>query len=261
MWPQLASFGNLLQAARGAAAGKRSRPDVASFILNLEGELFRLQRELIEGSYRPGLYRSFLVRDPKPRFISAAPFRDRVVHHALTQVLEPVFEKRSSKDSFACRKGFGTHRALARARMGVRRYSYVLKCDITRYFASIDHEILKSILSRTIKCGPTLELAAKIIDGSNPQEAAIAYFPGDSLFTPYERRRGLPLGNQTSQFFANLYLNPLDQLVARELKPRVYVRYVDDFLLFGCSKAELQEMHAHIRDSLCNCKQFNAGQI
>lgn len=261
LWPGLTAFSNLVQAAKNAAVGKRTRPDVASFILDLEGELFRLQRELLHGSYRPGLYRSFLVRDPKPRFISAAPFRDRVVHHALTQVLEPVFEKRFSKDSFACREGFGTHRALARARTGVRRCPYVLKCDITKYFASIDHAILKGILARTIKCTPTLNLAARIIDGSNPQEEVIAYFPGDSLFTPWERRRGLPLGNQTSQFFANVYLNPLDQLINRELKPPVYVRYVDDFLLFGFSKAELQEVHVHIRDSLSGLRlQLHPGK-
>ena len=109
LWPELISFTNLLKAAKCAAAGKRKRPDVAVFLLNLETELTRLQRELREGCYQPGPYRTFLVREPKPRTISAAPFRDRVVHHALTQMLEPVFERRFTKDSFACRKGMGTH--------------------------------------------------------------------------------------------------------------------------------------------------------
>lgn len=254
LWAELTSFANLLAAAQKAAAGKRSRPDVAAFTLNLEGELLRLQRELVDGTYQPGPYRSFVVRDPKPRLISAAPFRDRVVHHALTQLLEPIFERRFSKDSFACRRGMGTHRALAVARAGARRYPWVLKCDIRKYFAAIDHEILKGMLARVVKCRPTLDLAARIIDGSNPQEEVFIYFPGDDLFTPYERRRGLPLGNQTSQFFANVYLNPLDQLVNRELQPRLYVRYVDDFLLFEESKQRLRDMREALRRALSDLR-------
>lgn len=247
LWPSIVSFENLLAAAHAAAAGKGRRPDVAAFNLNLEGELLQLRRELTSGSYLPGHYRTFTIQDPKPRHISAAPFRDRVVHHALTRVVEPIFERRFSKDSFACRKGFGTHRALGRAKEGARRYPYVLKCDIRKYFASIDHQILKSLLARAVKCGPTLELAAVIIDGSNEQERVVAYYPGDDLFTPYERRRGLPLGNQTSQFLANVYLDPLDQFIARQLKPRMFARYVDDFIVFDESKARLREILGEIR--------------
>jgi len=239
-----------LLAARRAAAGKRSRPDVAAFLLDLEPQLVALQHELRNASYTPGPYRCFPIRDPKPRLISAAPFRDRVVHHALTQVLEPVFEKRFSKDSFACRKGCGTHRALARAKEGARRCRYVLKFDIRKYFPSIDHAILKDLLARAVKCRPTLDLAARIIDASNPQEPVAAYFPGDDLFTPFERLRGLPLGNQTSQFFANVYLNPLDQAVNRRLRPDLYARYVDDFVLFGDSKARLAGLRACIDEEL-----------
>lgn len=242
LWPQVVSFENLICAARAAARGKRSRPDVAWFLLNLEPELVRLQRSLETGEYRPGEYRTFTVREPKPRLISAAPFRDRVVHHALTRVLEPVFERRFVTNSFACRKGKGTHRALASAAQGSHRFRYVLKCDIQKYFASIDHAILNELLARVVKCRCTLDLAARIVDGSNRQEEAISYFPGDTLFTPYERRRGLPLGNQTSQFFANVYLNPLDHFVVRELRPDLYARYVDDFLLFSNDKATLREM-------------------
>ena len=254
LWGRLISFPNLLTAGQRAAAGKRTRPDVAAFLLDLEWELLRLQRELKDGSYRPGAYRTFLVREAKPRLISAAPFRDRVVHHALTQVLEPIFERRFSKDSFACRKGFGVHLALARARWGAARHRFVLKCDVRKYFPSIDHEILKGLLWHAVKCRPTLDLAARIIDASNPQEEANWYFPGDDLFTPQERRRGLPLGNQTSQFFANVYLDPLDQMVTRVLKPDVYVRYVDDFLLFGDTKDRLHEMGARVEDELCRLR-------
>jgi len=239
LWRQLTSFENLLQAAHRAAAGKRRRPDVAAFLMNLEGEVLAIQRELIEGTYRPGPYHNFVVTHPKRREISAARFRDRVVHHALTRVIEPIFERRFSRDSFACRKGFGTHRALSGARMGAAKYRYALKGDVRKYFASIDHEILKQLLARVIKCKPTLELAGRIIDGSCPQEEIISYFPGDDLFTPFERRRGLPLGNQTSQFFANVVLDQLDQFVNRQLRPGLYARYVDDFLLFDDSRERL----------------------
>jgi len=152
--------------------------------------------------------------------------------------------------SFASRKGFGQHRALRLARDACQRYDYVLKCDIRKYFPSIDHAILKDLIERVIKCPRTLELVGRIIDSSNEQEEVIEYFPGDSLFTPFERRRGLPIGNQTSQFFANVYLNPLDHFAMRELRPGLYLRYVDDFVLFGSDKKELRSMAERIREFL-----------
>lgn len=118
LWPDLTSFANLLRAAESAAAGKRKRPDVAAFLMNLEPALMQLRRELLDGSYQPGPYRTFAILDPKPRRISAAPFRDRVVHHALTNILEPIFERKFSNHSFACRVGKGTHKALEAAREG-----------------------------------------------------------------------------------------------------------------------------------------------
>lgn len=257
LWPRVVSFSNLTGAAHAAALGKRFRPDVAAFLLDLEGEVLRLQRELADGSYAPGPYRCFEVREPKPRLISAAPFRDRVVHHALTRVLEPIFERRFTRDSFACRRGFGTHRALAQAKEGCRRFRYALKCDVVKFFASIDHELLKALLGRVVKCQRTLDLAARVIDCSSAQPEAAAYFPGDDLFTPHVRRRGLPLGNQTSQFFANVYLNPLDHFVSRVLEPCLYVRYVDDFVLFGDDKDGLRDMRARIEEFLCDLRLRN----
>ena len=254
LWPQLTSWENLLEAAHAAARGKRKRPDVALFLRDLEPNLCALQRELVQGGYRPGPYKAFWIRDPKPRQISAASFRDRVVHHALTRVLEPIFEPRFTAKSFASRKGFGQHKALELARAACRRYTYVLKCDIRKYFPSLDHVILKELLGRAIKCRPTLDLAARIIDGSNPQEASIAYYPGDDLFTPHERRHGLPIGNQTSQFFSNVYLNSLDHFVLRELRPAVYLRYVDDFVLFDDDRSRLRHMHSAIADFLAELR-------
>ncbi|MGC9948509.1 MAG: reverse transcriptase/maturase family protein [Bryobacteraceae bacterium] len=246
LWPQVTSWENLLASALAAARGKRKRPDVARFLFNLEPNLCALQRELLDGTWRPGEYRTFWIRDPKPRMISAAPFRDRVVHHAVTRVLESVFEPRFTASSFASRKGFGQHQALRKARAACARYKYVLKCDVRKYFPSMDHLILKELLARAIKCKPTLELVSAIVDGSNAQEEVSAVFPGDTLFTRLERRKGLPIGNQTSQFFANVYLNALDHFVLRELRPALYLRYVDDFAIFGDDKAELARMRRAI---------------
>ncbi len=250
LWPLLTSWPNLVQALERAALGKRSRPDVARFVIDWEPRVLELQRDLEDGSYRPAGYLTFRVTDPKPRLISAAPFRDRVVHHALTQMLEPVFEPRFVDQSYACRTGFGTHRAVEAAHAACAAFPYVLQCDVRKFFPSIDHPILKSQLAKAVKCRPTVGLAERIIDGSNPQEPVHLYFPGDDLFTPSERRHGLPLGNQTSQFFANVYLNDLDQFVLREIQPRVYCRYVDDFLLFHEDKGFLRDARRRVEAHL-----------
>ena len=246
LWDTLTAWTSLTLALRRAAAGKRSRPDIAAFMLEWEPRLVALRRELTDGTYLPGRYRTFRVWEPKSRLISAAPFRDRVVHHALTQVLEPVFEPRFTAQSYACRTGFGTHKAIEACAAACRAFPFALKGDIRKYFPSIDHEILKSQLARAVKCRRTLDLAGRIIDGSNPQESVQAWFEGDDLFSPLERRRGLPLGNQTSQFFANVYLNEFDHFVLRQIRPRAYCRYVDDFLLFHEDKQFLADARARI---------------
>jgi retron-type reverse transcriptase len=217
LFERVCSFLNLLEAARLASRGKRFRPNVAAFSLNLEEELYQLRQELLSQSYRPGPYRTFFVCDKKPRFISAAPFRDRVVHHALCQVIEPIFERRFLYDSYACRKGKGTHAAVERASSYARRFRYVLKCDVEKYFPSIDHAVLLALIVEQIWDEGALWLIRTILAGSNPQPEAVAYFPGDDLFKPFERRRGIPNGNRTSQFFANVYLDTLDHYVKEEL--------------------------------------------
>jgi retron-type reverse transcriptase len=261
LWQQVTSWENLLASAQAAARGKRARPDVARFLHDLEPNLCRLQRELLAGEWVPGEYRVHWIRDPKPRMISAAPFRDRVVHHALTRVLETVFEPRFTAHSFASRKGFGQHQALEKAREACAQFKYVLKCDIRKYFPSMDHGVLKALLAKAIKCKPTLALTFAIIDGSNQQEEVPSLFPGDTLFTRFERRQGLPIGNQTSQFFANVYLNALDHFVLRELRPALYLRYVDDFVLFSDDKAELVQMRRAIVERLEALRlDLNAGK-
>jgi hypothetical protein len=196
-WPQGISFEALLRAAEQACKGKRFRPGVAAFHFHLEPELWKLHEELSTKTYRPGGYRTFVIREPKPRQISAAPYRDRVVHHALVNVLEPIYERSFIADSYACRKGKGTHAAVRRCQHFARRFRYVLKADVQKFFPSLDHEILKALVARKIKDPDVLWLVGQIIDGSNPQEEVVNHFPGDDLFTSTERRRGIPIGNQS----------------------------------------------------------------
>ena len=232
LFDAIVSFPALSAAARRAAVGKHTKPGASAFLANREKEVLRLERELQGGSYRPGRYRTIEIFDPKHRMVSAAPFRDRVVHHAFCAVCDPIFERGFIHDSYANRKGKGTHRAVARYEKFRDRFRYVLRCDIYRYFPAIDHEILKRDLRRRIACPRTLALADRIIDASNPQEPVHLHYPGDGLFTPWERRRGLPIGNLTSQFFANVYLDGLDHFCKEVLRAKGYVRYVDDFALF-----------------------------
>lgn len=246
LFDKIVSFENLLSAAHNAARGKREKTCVMSFFFKLEENLFQLQDKLASGSYRTANYHTFHIYEPKSRLISAAPFRDRVVHHALMNIIDPLLERSFIFDSYANRKEKGTHKAIHRYQQFLRKYEFVLKCDIKRYFPSIDFAVLKKLIRERIACKETLRLIDRIIDGSNPQEQVFDYFPGDTLFTPFERRKGLPLGNLTSQLFANYYLNPMDHFVKEVLKCKAYLRYVDDFALFAPSKMELWEWKKEI---------------
>jgi retron-type reverse transcriptase len=246
LWERLISFDNLFQAALKARRGKRYRPSVLAFHDNLERELLRLQEELAAKTYRPGPYRAFHIYEKKKRLISAAPYQDRVVHHALTRVLEPVFERSFIPDTYACRKGKGTSAAVDRCQQLARRFDYVLKADVQKFFPSMDHAVLKGLVARRVKDPDVLWLVEQIIDHSNPQEEVQHWFAGDDLFAPAERRRGLPLGNQTSQFLANVSLDPLDHFVRDALGAGAYLRYVDDFLVFGHDKRRLAEVRERL---------------
>ncbi len=235
LFERITEFGNLLAASRRAARGKRDRPSVARFEFYLERELIVLQEELTAGRYQPGTFFTFEVRDPKRRAICAAPFRDRVVHHAVCGVLEPVFERRAIFDSYACRQGKGTHAAIARAQQFARRSACFAKCDVRRFFASVDHRVLQTLLRRLFKDAPLLALLDRII----------AHAPPDA-----DPGRGLPIGNLTSQHFANLYLGELDHHLKDRLGVRGYLRYMDDMLLFADDKATLQLWLAELRTVL-----------
>lgn len=248
LWSEVTSFENLLLAFRKASLGKRGKASVAAFEYHLEENLFGLQEELRSGVYRPGTYSNFHIHEPKKRLISAAPFRDRVVHHALCNVIGPLFERQFISDTYANRVGKGTHRALDRCTEFMRRFTYVLSLDVRQFFPAIDHAVLLDILCRTIVDERTLDLAARIIAGGvgiQADEYDMVYFPDDDLFAVC-RPRGLPIGNLTSQFWANVYLNGLDHFIKRDLKCHGYVRYVDDLLLFADDKATLHAWRSEV---------------
>jgi len=256
LYLQICTWENLYLAWRKARKGKRGRVPAATFEFDLEANLLQLQRELETRTYRPGPYTSFYIHDPKRRLISAAPFRDRVVHHALCNLVEPLFERRFIFDSYANRVGKGTHRALDRCQRFARRFRYVLQCDVRQFFPSIDHAILKETLGRVIADPDVMWLVDRILEsgvGVLSEEYEMVYFPGDDLFAA-SRPRGLPIGNLTSQFWANCYLNPFDYFVKRELRCKGYLRYVDDFLLFADDKRRLWAWRERVVDRLARLR-------
>lgn len=254
LWSDILAWDNLCLAARRAQRGKRFRGNVLAFNYTREGELLKLRQELQTQTYQPGDYRTFRINDPKPRLISAAPYRDRVVHHALCNVIVPLIEGSLIDDTYANRLGYGTHRALRRFVKFARSHRYILQCDIYKYFPSIDHEILKGIVRQHLKCPDTLWLLDTVIDHSNPQEPVTDYYPGDDLLTPFIRRKGLPIGNLTSQFLANVYLNQFDHWCKETLKAKSYLRYVDDFALFSDDRNFLSQAKVAIAAQLTHLR-------
>ena len=232
LFEQMVTFDNLLRAARKAVQGKKDRPPVAHFYFHLEPELLRLEEELKTGAYMPRPYRSFMVYEPKPRQICAADIRDRVVHHAICNVIGPIFEKYAIHDSYACREDKGTHRAIRRAQEFSRTYCYFLKLDVRKFFGSVDHQRLKERLGRQFKDPQLLTLLHRLIDHPIPAGTA---------------GQGMPIGNLTSQHFGNFYLGHLDHFVKDELGIKGYLRYMDDMLLFGDDKAELHHICSQVR--------------
>lgn len=262
----MVTWENLLESYRKAARGKRGRSAAATFEFKLADRLLELQAELVNGSYQPGAYQHFVIHEPKRRLISAAPFRDRVVHHALCHIIEPLFEARFYQHSYANRKGKGTHQAVDQLQRYAHRYRYVLRLDIVQHFPSLDHAILKQALHQVIVDPQVRQLIAVILqsgEGVLANEYDMVYFPGDSLFASL-RPRGLPIGNLTSQFWSNCYLNDLDWFVVRELGCPAYLRYVDDFALFADSKQQLWRWREQITTFLAGLRltiHENSAQV
>lgn len=232
LFDQLTSFENLILAGRKASKGKRAKRAVAKFIFDLEKEVIQIQEELLAGTYWPSPYNVFEIREPKVRRICASTFRDRVVHHAICNLLEPIFERRFIGDSFACRRGKGTHMALRRCQEFARSHRFFLKCDVRKFFDSVDHGVLKSRLGRVVGDQRFLNLLKLIVDHSAPG---------------IQQGVGIPIGNLTSQNFANFYLDVLDHHVKDRLAVKGYVRYMDDFICFSDSKEHLQTLLNEIR--------------
>jgi len=256
LYPKVYAWENLLLAWRKARKGKRGHPPAATFELNVAENLLEIQRELIEKSYEPGAYVSFTIHEPKRRLISAAPFRDRVVHHALCNVIEPLFEPRFIYDSYANRRGKGTHAAIDRCQYFAQRHRYLLQCDIKQFFPAMDHEILYEMLQKSIVDPDALWLIQRIMAsgrGVLTEAYDMVYFADDNLLAA-DRARGLPIGNLTSQFWGNVYLNELDHFVKRGLKCGAYLRFVDDFLLFGDDKQLLWAWRSALIDFLAELR-------
>jgi retron-type reverse transcriptase len=239
----VASWDNLFLAAAKARRGKSRRPDVEDWWLRRETEIVALREELLGGGYQPGAYRFFEIHEPKRRLIAAAPFRDRVVHHALCNRLAPLLERRFIARSYSCQVGKGTTAARECCRRLTNRHAFVLKCDVAKFFPNIDHEILSAKLAELVCCDAVLALAATILASYRTGgEVPAPLFPGDDLLRAAARPRGLPIGNLTSQLWGNYYLDALDHWLTETCRHGACVRYTDDFLVFSRDKTCLREL-------------------
>lgn len=245
----IVSFEALYRAYLEARKSKRGRTEVRRFELDLEAALCQLSDELRNGNWTPRAYREFTIYDRKARKICAAPFRDRIVHHALIDNLMPVFDARLTSACYACRKGKGVHQAVREFQHASRRNTYVLKLDIQSYFPSIDHRILKKQLQQLFEDQWIRDLFARIID-SAPRVPAPPMWSGADLVDLMSARTGLPIGNLTSQHLGNLYLAVLDDFILSDIRPQLYIRYVDDLLLVDNSKERLWQALGEIRQQL-----------
>jgi retron-type reverse transcriptase len=240
MYEKLCSYENLFLAFKKARKSKTQKPYVIKFERELNNNLLRLREELISQTYKPKPLKNFIIRDPKTRKISKSRYRDRVIHHALINIIGESFERQFIHDSFANQIGKGTLNAIEKFNYFKRKVSknftkkcYVLKADIKHYFEEVNHEILLNILKRKIKDEKVIWLINQILSNS---------INGFSKNV----KKGMPLGNLTSQFFANVYLNELDQYVKHILNVRYYIRYVDDFVILHESKEQLEKWKDNI---------------
>jgi len=263
-FPYLFSFQNLISAYYQYRKRKRLKYSAAKFEFSLEKEIINLERLLKKYSWKPLPFSVFVVTDPKIREVFAAEFRDRVVHHLLYNYLSPIFEGKFIFDSYACRKQKGTHRAVKRLSSFLRKITtnnrkkaFYLQADVQNFFPSINHDILFNLIQKYVKNSDILWLAKAIIYydcTQNPiKKGRLSLFtsipPHKSLFN-IPPGQGLPIGNLTSQFFANVYLNELDQFIKHSLGCKYYVRYVDDFVILDKNKENLYRLKREIDEFL-----------
>ena len=248
LFERVVALENMWHAWRDFRRGKRHRPTVRAFELDADRSVARLARSLAEGSYRPGAYRLKLLRDPKTRLIAAAPVRDRVVHHAVHRLVAPVLDRSLVDATYACLPGRGTHRALIAFLAALRRYDHVILLDIRHYFMSIDRAILLQLLARKLRERRLLNLLKVIADGGAGlyQRPGVAEAVGlPSGFPP--PGCGLPIGNLTSQWWANHYMSGLDHYVKRALRLPHAQRYMDDIALFANDPARLERAREQVK--------------
>lgn len=236
LFNQIVDYENLRLAWLKARKGKTAKKSVQNFSRNVNENLQIIHDRMIVSPPVLSDYVQFKIFDPKERMISVVPFSDRVIHHAIMNVLEPVFERQFIFHTYACRKGKGTHAAARYAFKCAKNSAYFLKLDVKKYFDSIDHSVLKQLLCRIIKDARCLSLLFCVIDSYK-----VSFEGGSS-----GREKGLPIGNLTSQFFANFYLSLLDHFVLEKLKPKAYVRYMDDIVIFGDSIKDLKRIFAEV---------------
>lgn len=253
IFPLIYDFENLFNAYKKAIKCKRYRTDVMEYTDRLEENLIELQNEFIWKTYSVGQYNIFYVYEPKKRMIMSLQFKDRVAQHAIYSQINPYFEKQFINDSYACREGKGTHRAIKRLQNWLRKTDrkqerfYYLKLDISKYFYRVDHEILMGILQRKIADKDLLHVLSVIINCEDthfglPLGADVGNVAYDELLGEV----GLPIGNLTSQMFANLYLNELDQHCKHKLRLHYYIRYMDDIIILHHDKKYLEEVKRDI---------------
>lgn len=236
---KIADMDNLYDAFRKASRGKQGKEEVRRYGECLDENVSLLRQQILSGDVRVGHYRYFTIYDPKERIICAADFNERVLHHAIMNVCMSYFDRSLIDTTYATRKGKGIYAALDKAVWGFSKYRYSLKLDFRKYYDSICHDVLKKLLRRKFKDGGLLLIFDKIIDSYN---ASLG--------------KGLPIGNLTSQYFANAYLSPLDHYVKEQLKAPVYIRYMDDMLLAGDSQADLKKIFELLNDYATNRLQL-----
>ncbi len=236
------SLENLLLAWKEFQNGKRKKYDVQEFSLCLMDNIFSLHHELLHHTYKHGSYQAFKINDPKPRDIHKACIKDRLLHHAIYRKLYPFFDKTFIADSYSCRNNKGTHKAINKFRKYFQKVSqnntktcWILECDIRKFFANIDHQILKNILAEHVPDENIIWLLKNVIE---------------SFATPGKTNVGLPLGNLTSQLFVNIYMNKFDQFMKHKLKVKYYIRYADDFVILSEDKNHLESLIPEISDFL-----------
>lgn len=248
---QIASLQTLTLAHRKALVGKRSSHSATATNYRFMSDLLRIQEELVAGTYQPMPYRKRIITEPKVRMIEAPAFRDRIVHHAIHSVLSPFYERHFISDSYACRPGRGIHKATAKVQHFLRAEPdmYVCKIDISKYYGSVNHGKLHELLAKRITNERLLKLLDVIIASTDSGDEYSHLFPPDSYFHT-KGRRGIPIGNLTSQLFANVYLHELNMFAKQTLHIKFYIRYMDDILLFHKDKVVLQQWQSQITNFL-----------